>query len=99
MVILNSATAGTQDSNDVEVTIEPGNGSLTLQIESKVLRQFGRQIRQTALETLERLAVTDAVVSLHDNGALNYTIKARVECAVFRSSKQTELISWGGDVR
>lgn len=99
MVILNPATAGTQDSNDVEVTIEPGNGSLTLQIESKVLRQFGRQIRQTALETLERLAVTDAAVSLHDNGALNYTIKARIECAVFRSSKQAGLIPWGGDVR
>lgn len=99
MVILKPAVAGTQDSNDVEVTIEPGNGTLELHIESKVLRQFGRQIRRVTLETLERLEVTDAKVILIDQGALDYTIKARVECAVFRSNDQKEDFPWGGVIR
>ena len=50
--------------------------------------------------TLERLEVSDAKVTVVDKGALDCTLKARVECAVFRSCGQSEAnIPWGGAVR
>ena len=52
------------------------------------------------LETLDRLEVTDAKVTVVDHGALDCTIKARVECAVFRAEGVSEKnIPWGGAVR
>ena len=64
------------------------------------MNQYGRQIKATVLETLERLGVTDARVTVVDKGALDCTLKARVECAVFRSWGASEQnIPWGGVVR
>ena len=40
--------------------MEPGEGSLELDLSSSVMNQYGRQIKATVLETLERLGVTDA---------------------------------------
>ena len=52
------------------------------------------------LETLERLEVTSARVTVVDKGALDCTLKARVECAVLRSCGQSaEQIPWGGAIR
>lgn len=99
MKIENSAMAGTLESSDAQVTIEPGEG-IDLSIQSSVLNQYGRQIKATVLETLERLDVKDAKVTIVDKGALECTLKARVECAVFRScSASTSNIPWGGAVK
>ena len=84
MLIEKTAMAGTLESSDAQVTVEPGEG-LELSIESSVMNQYGRKIKATVLETLEKLEVTDAVVTVVDKGALDCTLKARVECAVFRS--------------
>ena len=51
------------------------------------------------METLDRLHVTDAKVTVIDKGALDCTIKARVECAVYRANGITENLPWGGDIR
>lgn len=99
MVIEKSAMAGTLESSDAQVTVEPAEW-LSLSIESSVLNQYGRQIRATVLETLERLDVKDARVTIVDKGALDCTLKARVECAVFRSCGQSAAnIPWGGAVQ
>ena len=99
MVIEKSAMAGTLESSDAQDTVEPAEG-LSLSIESSVLNQYGRQIRATVLETLERLDVKDARVTIVDKGALDCTLKARVECAVFRSCGQSAAnIPWGGAVQ
>lgn len=99
MIILKSAVAGTLESSDAMVTVEPGEG-LTLELSSSVMNQYGRQIRATVLETLERLEVRDAVVTVVDKGALDCTLKARVECAVFRSCDVSDAnIPWGGVIR
>lgn len=98
MVIEKSAVAGTLESSDAQVTVEPGTG-IDLSIESSVLNQYGRQIKATVLETLERLEVKDAKVTVVDKGALDCTLKARVECAVFRSCGASAAnIPWGGAV-
>ena len=95
-----SATAGTLESSDAMITVEPGEGGISLDITSSVMNQYGRQIRAAVLETLERLDVKDARVTVVDKGALDCTLKARVECAVFRScDRSAENIPWGGAVK
>lgn len=99
MEIRKSAVAGTLESSDAMVTVEPGEG-IELSISSSVMNQYGRQIKATVLQTLERLEVTDARVTVVDKGALDCTLKARVECAVFRScDASASNIPWGGAVR
>ena len=99
MVIEKSAMAGTLESSDAQVTVEPGDG-LTISISSSVLNQYGRQIKATVLETLNRLDVKDGRVTVIDKGALDCTLKARVECAVFRScGASASNIPWGGIVK
>ena len=99
MEILKSAAAGTLESSDCMVTVEPGDG-LSLDLSSSVMNQYGRQIKAAVLETLERLGVQNANVTVVDKGALECTLKARVECAVFRSCDASAAnIPWGGAVR
>ena len=100
MEILKAAMAGTLESSDAQVMVEPADDGIELTLESSVMNQYGRQIKATVLETLERLGVENARVAVVDKGALDCTIKARVECAVFRSCGASEAnIPWGGAVR
>ena len=99
MEIKKAAMAGTLESSDAQVTVEPGQGGIELSIESSVHHQFGRQIKATVLETLDRLDVKDAKVTVVDKGALDCTLKARVECAVYRSNDIVENLPWGGAIR
>ena len=100
MEILKPAIAGTLESSDAQVTVEPGENGIELSLNSSVMNQYGRRIKATVLETLERLDVTAARVTVVDKGALDCTLKARVECAVLRScGKSAENIPWGGAIR
>lgn len=99
MEIQKSAVAGTLESSDVMVSVEPGKG-IELSLSSSVMNQYGRQIKKTVLETLARLEVKNARLTVVDKGALECTIKARVECAVFRSAGiSNSNIPWGGVIR
>ncbi len=99
MEILKSAAAGTLESSDCMVTVEPGEG-ISLDLSSSVMNQYGRQIKAAVLETLERLDVKNANVTVVDKGALECTLKARVECAVFRSCDASSAnIPWGGAIQ
>ena len=99
MEIKKAAVAGTLESSDAMVTIEPNEKGIEFELESTVINQFGHSIRKTVLETLERLGVTDAKVRVVDKGALDCTLKARVEGAVYRSVDQKENLPWGGVIR
>ncbi len=99
MEIKKIAMAGTLESSDAQITVEPGENGIELTIESSVINQYGRQIRKVVLETLERLDVKNAKVTVFDKGALDCTLKARVECAVYRSNNMTENLPWGGVIR
>ena len=98
MDIIKTAVAGTLESSDCMVTIEPGRG-LEIDLESAVIRQYGKRIMAVAEETLQRLDVQNARVSIVDKGALDCTIKARVECAAMRAAEHEGRISWGGVIR
>ena len=100
MIIEKPAIAGTLESSDVQVRIEPGNGTIELDLSSSVMNQYGRQIKEQILKTLKRLEVDNARLTVIDKGALDCTIAARVECAVFRSCGLSDQdVPWGGIVR
>lgn len=99
MVVQKPAMAGTLESSDAQITVEPGSNGIELDIESSVINQFGKQIKAVILETLERLDVKDAKVKVVDKGALDCTLKARVECAVYRSNDIVENLPWGGAIK
>lgn len=83
MEIVKCASAGTMESSDVYVEIEPAAG-LDIQLESVVLEQFGENIRAVVREVLTECGVTKANVRVIDRGALDCVIRARVETAVTR---------------
>ena len=99
MEITRPAVAGTQESSDCQVMIEEGDGKVEFSLESSVINQYGNQIRKVALETLKNLGVDNAKVTMVDKGALDCTIKARIEAAGYRSVLQTEDLPWGGAIR
>lgn len=101
MEIRKNAVAGTLESSDAMVTVEPnGQGQgIDFELDSVVINQFGHSIRNTVIKTLENLDVKDVRIRIIDKGALDCTLKARVECAVFRAAEQTENLPWGGAIR
>ena len=82
--IIQRATAGTLESSDVLVTLEPAQEGLEIELDSVVQNQFGDTILATVQEVLNELDVQDAKISIVDRGALDCVIRARVETAVLR---------------
>ena len=98
MEITKTAIAGTMESSDVMITLEPGDGRIEIDLTSTVEKQFGNEIRRVIAETLTQLDVSSAKVKVVDKGALDCAIRARVKAAVYRGAEQTQY-SWGGDNR
>ena len=87
MEIKKAATAGTLESSDCMVTVEPGEGKVDFSLESSVINQYGNQIRKVALETLERLDIDNVRLTIVDKGALDCTVRARVATALTRAAE------------
>ena len=94
MKIIKQAVAGTLESSDLLVKVEPNDSSLDIVIQSEVIKQFGKQIRRVVAETLAKLEVDQGTVVIEDKGALDYAIRARVQAAVLRGAGSEEL-NWG----
>ena len=88
MEIVKIASAGTMESSDAYVEIEPGEAGIQLELESVVMGQFGDAIRGTVREVLAELGVENANVRVVDRGALECVIRARVETAVLRGKER-----------
>ena len=84
MQIVKNAAAGTMESSDAYVEIEPGTDGVKLQLESVVMGQFGETIEKAVRNVLQELDVKNANVRVVDRGALECVIRARVETAVLR---------------
>lgn len=87
MRIVRSACAGTMESSDAYVEIEPGTQGIRLRLESVVAQQFGDAIRAVVREVLEEQGVESANVRVVDRGALECVLRARVETAVLRGKE------------
>lgn len=88
MDVQRTAHAGTLESSDIYVTVRPCGEGLFISLTSSVERQFGDAIRAVIEETAKEMGVSQAVIEAADHGALDCTIRARVETALKRSAKQ-----------
>ena len=82
------AVAGTLESSDMYVIIEPNATGIELEIESVVMGQYGDDVRRVILESLEELGVTSAKVLVNDKGAIEPVIKSRIQTVVTRAAQQ-----------
>ncbi len=89
MVVLHSSVAGTLESSDALVTINPASDGLSLHIESSVLNQFGKQIKAVVADVLKEMKVEYGEVTVVDRGALDCTLRARVMTAILRAANQS----------
>lgn len=79
------ASAGTLESNDIFVVIAPGNADApSVSLESIVMKQFGPAIVETIKQSLAEHGLSAVTVTAQDKGALDCTIKARMEAAIVR---------------
>ena len=88
MKILKNAVAGTLESSDLFVQIEPDENNLTLEIDSVVANQHMDAIRAAVLETLKEFEVSSGKIFIKDKGARDGVIRARVETALKRGGVQ-----------
>jgi citrate lyase subunit gamma (acyl carrier protein) len=86
MEIRKKATAGTMQSSDLLVSVEPSD-RLEINIDSTVKKQYEHLIRARIAEVLERSGISAGIVKVTDRGALDYAIEARVETALRRATE------------
>jgi citrate lyase subunit gamma (acyl carrier protein) len=84
MRVEKKAIAGTLESSDILVEVEPGQG-VGIDLSSAVMMQYGDSIRQTIRDVVQQLGVTDVSIRAHDRGALDCVIRARTETALLRA--------------
>ena len=84
------ASAGTLESSDIQIIIEPNEKGIILELESTVKAQFGEQIEKVINETLKELNVENVKIFANDKGAIDPVIKSRVQTAVYRSAKSND---------
>ncbi len=87
-----SAQAGTLESCDILIMVAPSaeGAGITIQLESPVKKQYGRRISQVISECLAKAGIQDAVVTANDRGALDCTIRARMETAIVRAKSEAQ---------
>ena len=88
MQIVKAAAAGTMESSDVYVEVEPGTQGLQLHLESVVAQQFGQSILETVREVFVENGIENANVRIVDRGALDCVLRARVETAILRGREE-----------
>lgn len=87
MRIVKKAQAGTMQSSDLMVFVEPSD-SLEIQIDSTVAKQYGHLIKAKVEDVLARLEITQGIFRIKDRGALDYAIDARVQAAALRAGEE-----------
>lgn len=85
MEIKNKAVAGTLESSDIYVQVEPNETGINIELESVVYNQFGEEIEKTVREVLNDFNVKNITIRLKDRGAVECAIRARIETALKRA--------------
>lgn len=91
MKIVKPAVAGTLESSDIQIRVEPADApGIEINLNSSVKQQFGKKIIQVIHDTLEEMGVTDAYVEAVDKGALDCAVKARTAAAAYRAADKED---------
>ncbi len=78
---------GTLESSDCLITMSPAE-RLIIEVESIVYEAFGAQITKVIHDTVDCANITKAHIICQDKGALDYTIKARLQTAIARYQEE-----------
>lgn len=88
MELKKPAMAGTTESSDVMIMLRPNPaGGIVIDLKSDVMVSFGDAIEATVRDVLKEFDVVDAHVSVVDKGALDFVIRARMQCAICRAAE------------
>ncbi|NMB44097.1 MAG: citrate lyase acyl carrier protein [Clostridiales bacterium] len=85
MQINRKAVAGTLESSDVFIQVEPSNEGIKIDLESVVINQFGEEIERVVRDVLQEFQVENIKIQVKDRGAVECAIRARVETALRRA--------------
>jgi len=88
MKIVRTAEAGATEPGDIFVTVRPTEEKgikIDLQCKSVIRKQFGPHIEKVIQDTVLKAGVENIFIEAKDKGALDYTIRARVETAIYRA--------------
>ncbi len=78
-----AGNAGDRIRSDCLVQIEQlSSGGITINLNSKVDKLYGRSIRELATSVVEYFGVAHALVEIRDSGALEFVLAARLEAAL-----------------
>jgi citrate lyase subunit gamma (acyl carrier protein) len=93
MEITRLGSAGTLESCDAAVTVEPRAAGAVPAIDLVVEGgdgRFSRRVEEAALSALKELGVARARISIRDRSALDCTVRARVLTACLRAAGEGE---------
>jgi citrate lyase subunit gamma (acyl carrier protein) len=79
------AQAGTLESSDCLVTVSPEPGGNALDYRGENARFFRSRTERILFEILERRGLSGVRVTVQDQGALEATLRARIETALERA--------------
>ena len=90
MELLKKAQAGTFESSDIMILVEPvsENSGRNLEIDSSVMLQYGDVLTNLINKVLDKYEIKDIHLIAKDKGALEPTIIARLETAFERALNQ-----------
>lgn len=91
MIVTHDAAAGTLESGDALVRVSPQD-ELVVSVTTSVEAQFGDAVRAVVAATLTELDLAAGGVTVVDKGALDCTLRARVQAAVARGTD--EPVDW-----
>jgi len=78
--------AGREKGDDVLVNVNLNTSDgVNVDIESKVKQLFEKQIEKSVKDVLNEMNIKNAHVTLKDQGALDFVIRARVKTAIRRA--------------
>ena len=85
MKIKQSSVCGSLESSDIMIMLSPAENGIEIQLKSIVMTQFGDAIEAVIIQVLEENGIEDVCVDATDRGALDCTIRARMETAIARA--------------
>ena len=88
MNTLKKASCGTMESSDADMELEPIEAGTQIELQSVVEHQFGDSIRALAAEMLKEEGVENVKLSIVDRGALECTLRARLETLIGRAREE-----------
>ncbi len=87
MKLLKNAAAGTLESSDCRVCVSPADGVI-LEYNGANSVIFADRTKKLVDEVLKENDLSGAKITIQDQGAIEITIRARLECALERAAEE-----------